>query len=150
MKLSLSQSHLETLTRAPDTWDAIPPDVCISTLRLMGLVVIRDAPGERCLTRGFQWRITGYGFRLMGRKLQPIAEVGSDAIHRPADRYKITACRTAANQVSVKVPDAVSSALSKREAAQKRLTLVAQRAAAMKAPEPITELIQLHAAEGQI
>lgn len=150
MKITLTPRQAATLTRAPDTWDAIPSDVCISTLCLMGLVVIRDAPGERCLTRGFQWRITGYGFRLMGRKLQPIAEVDPDAIHSPDYRCKVLACRTAANQVSVKVPDAVSSALSKREAAQKRLTLVAQRAAAMKAPEPIAELIQLHAAEGQI
>lgn len=91
MKLTLTPRQAATLTRAPATWGAIPPDVYISTLCLMGLVVIRDAPGERCLTRGFQWRITEYGFRLMGRKLQPIAEVGSDAIHSLEHRCKILA-----------------------------------------------------------
>lgn len=71
MKFTLTPSQAVTLTRAPNDWEAIPENVCTTALRLAGLVAIRDAPGERTLKRGFQWKITLTGFRLQGRKFQP-------------------------------------------------------------------------------
>lgn len=150
MRLTLTPSQANVLKHVPDDWAALPANVCTSALRLMGLLVIRDAPGDRTLNRGFQWRITSTGFRLLGRKIQPIAEPEVLAIHKAAVEREKIAGRGGANQFSVVVPDAVSSALSKRDAALKRRTLVAQRAAVMKAPETIAELIQSHATARQI
>lgn len=142
MKYTLTPSQRATLTRAPNDWEALPPDVCTSALRLLGLVALRDAPGAFALNLGFQWKITLTGFLLERRKSKPVSQPEAVVIHKRVVDEEVTACRAAANQFSVMSPDAVSSALSKREAAQKRRTRVAQRAAAMKVPETIAELIQ--------
>lgn len=115
MKYTLTPTQRGTLERAPNDWEALPPDVCTSALRLLGLVAIRDAPGAFALNLGFQWKITLTGFLLERRKSKPIAEPETVVIHKcRVDDEKI-ARRIAANQFSVRVPDAVSSALSKQE-----------------------------------
>jgi hypothetical protein len=75
MKFTLTPSHAITLTRAPNDWEKLPDNTCTTALRLAGLIDIRDAPGERTLARGFQWRITLTGARLQQRKVRPAHEV---------------------------------------------------------------------------
>lgn len=75
MKFTLTPSQAITLTRAPNDWEKLPDNTCTTALRLAGLIDIRDAPGERTLARGFQWRITLTGARLQQRKVKPAHEV---------------------------------------------------------------------------
>lgn len=91
MKITLTPSQSSTLTRAPNDWEAIPDNCCTTALRLAGLITIRDAPGERTLNRGFQWKITLTGFRQQGRRFQPKTEPEMRAIHKSAVDDKITA-----------------------------------------------------------
>src|SRR5258708_32171118 len=74
MKITLTPSQNIRLKRAPNDWEALRENACTPALRLAGLIVIRDAPGERTLNRGFQWKITLFGSRLDGRKFQPKTE----------------------------------------------------------------------------
>ena len=86
MKITLSPSQARTLKSAPNDWEALPDHLCTSALRLMALIAIRDEPGERGLHRGFQWRITPFGARV---------------IHSRVVDEQIPACCSTANQFSV-------------------------------------------------
>lgn len=74
MKFTLTPSQAMTLKQAPSDWAALPDNISTTALRLHGIVVIRDAPGERTLNRGFQWKVTLTGMRLEGRKIKPKSE----------------------------------------------------------------------------
>lgn len=91
MKITLTPSQARTLKSAPNDWDALPDHISTAALRLHGLVAIRDAPGERCLNRGFQWKITLTGFLMEGRKLQPKTEPEVAALHSTSTAIKTPA-----------------------------------------------------------